>query len=54
MIRTLKTVLSFNISTNESRHVIFNNVAFWDVKTQTSMCSLLLGLNTPNDVRSVA
>ena len=38
------------------RHVISNNVAFLQdlVKTQTSLCSLLLGLESPNDVQSVA
>ena len=34
--------------------VISNNVAFWQVKTKTSLCSLLLILETPNDVWSVA
>ena len=34
----------------EPWHVISNNVAFWQVKTQTSQCSLLLSLETPNDV----
>ena len=32
--------------------VISNNVAFWQVLTRTSLCSLLLSLETPNDVRS--
>ena len=40
--------------TNEPRHVISNNVAFWDEKTQTSLCSLLLSLETTNFARSVA
>ena len=40
--------------TNEPRHVISNNVAFWHEYTQTSLCSLLLSLETPNYVRSVA
>ena len=31
-----------------------NNVAFWQVQSQTSLCSLLLILETSNDVRSVA
>ena len=35
-------------------HVISNNVAFWQVKTQTSLCSLLFSLETSNDVQSVA
>ena len=38
----------------EPRHVTSNNVAFWQVLTQTSLCSLLLSLETPNDVQSVA
>ena len=38
----------------ELRHVISNNVAFWQVWIQTSLCSLLLSLETPNDVQSVA
>ena len=38
----------------ELRHVISNNMAFWPVYTQTSLCSLLLSLETPNDVQSVA
>ena len=38
----------------EPRHVISNNVAFRQVQTQTSLCSLLLSLETPNDVWSVA
>ena len=38
----------------EPRHVISNNVAFSQVKTQMSLCSLLLNLETPYDVRSVA
>ena len=39
---------------SEPRHVIINNVAFGQVYTQTSLCSLLLSLETPNDVQSVA
>ena len=37
-------------------HEISNNVAFWHVKTQTSLCRLLLRLDTPNfnGVQSVA
>ena len=31
-------------------HVIFNNVAFGQVKTQMNLCSLLLSIETPNDV----
>ena len=38
----------------ELRHVISNNVVFWQVKTQTSLYSLLLSLETPNAVQSVA
>ena len=30
------------------------DMAFWQVYTQTSLCSLLVSLETPNDVRSVA
>ena len=40
--------------TNELWHVISNNVAFWQVLTQMSLCSLRLSLETPNGVRSVA
>ena len=39
---------------NEPRHVISNNVVFWQLLTQTSLCSLLLSLEAPNDVQSVA
>ena len=39
---------------NEPWHVIYNKVAFLQVYTQTSLCSLLLSLETPNFVRSVA
>ena len=42
------------IMLNEQGHVISNNVAFWQVQTQTSLCSLLLSLETPIDVQSVA
>ena len=42
------------IDTNESRHVISNNVVLEQVVTQASLCSLLLNLETQNDVRSVA
>ena len=34
----------------EPRHVISNNVAFRHVSTQTSLCSLLLSLETSNYV----
>ena len=37
----------------EPWHVIFNNVAFWQLKIQTRLCNLFLSLETPNDVRSV-
>ena len=40
--------------TFEPWHVISNNVAFRQVWTQTSLCSLLLSLETPDDVQSVA
>ena len=39
---------------NEPWHVISNNVAFWQGYTQTSLCSLILSLVTPNGVQSVA
>ena len=39
---------------NEPRHVISINVVFWQLLTQTSLCSLLLSLEAPNDVQSVA
>ena len=35
-------------------HEISNNVALWHVKTRPSLCSLLLSLETPNGVQSVA
>ena len=38
----------------EPPHVISNNVSFWQVKPQMSLWSLLLGLETPNDVPSAA
>ena len=38
----------------EPQHVISNNVAFWQVQTQTSLCSLLLSLETPKCVQPVA
>ena len=38
----------------EPQHEISNNVAFGHVNTQTSLCSLLLSLETPNGVQSVA
>ena len=33
--------------------MISNNVAFWQVETQTSLCSLLLSLETPNYIQLV-
>ena len=38
----------------EPRHEIYNDVAFWHVKTQTSLCSLILSLETQNGVRLLA
>ena len=38
----------------EPWHVISNNVAFWQVYTQTSLCSIPLSLETSNDVQSAA
>ena len=38
----------------EQWHVISNNVVFWQVQTQTSLCSFLLNLETLNDFQSVA
>ena len=35
----------------EPRHEVSNNVAFWQVKTQTSLCSLFLNLEIPNAAR---
>ena len=35
-------------------HEISNNVAFWHVKIRTSPCSLLVSLESPNGVQSVA
>ena len=34
--------------------MISNNVVIWQVYTQMGLCSLLLSLETPNHVRSVA
>ena len=42
--------VAFINKTNEPWHVISNNVEFWQVKTQTSLCSFLLSLETPNHV----
>ena len=39
---------------NEPQYVISNNVAFSQAETHMSMCSLLLSLETPNGVQSVA
>ena len=36
------------VNINEPWHVISNNVAFLQLKTQTSLCSLLLSLETPS------
>ena len=38
----------------EPWYVISNNLVFLQVKTQTGLCSLLLILETPTDVQSVA
>ena len=35
----------------EPQHLISNNVAFWQVKTQTSLCSIHLSLETPNGLQ---
>ena len=45
-----KTTFHVNCLPNMSS----NNVAFWQVQTQTSLCSLPLGLETPNNVWQVA
>ena len=34
--------------------MIPNNVAFWQVQTQTSLYSLILSVETPNDAQSLA
>ena len=49
-------LLLFFILTSDAElvHEVSNNVAFWHVKTWTSLCSLLLSLETPNGVQSVA
>ena len=52
--KNLTFLLKLPIYINEPRHVISNNVVFWQVLTQTSLCSLLLNLETPNDGQSVA
>ena len=36
---------------SERRHVVSNNVAFCQVSTQMSLCSLLLSLETHHDAR---
>ena len=38
----------------EQRHVISNNVAFWQVLTQMSLYNLILSLDTPNGFQSIA
>ena len=40
--------------TFEARHEISNNLTFLQVQTRTGLCSLLLSLETPNGVQSVA
>ena len=47
----LHTVLLF--LTYEQRHVISNIVAFWQVYTQTSLCSPLLSLEASNGVQYI-
>ena len=42
------------ISKFEPRRFKSNNVTFWHESTQTSLCSLILSFETPNDVRSVS
>ena len=42
------------IMINEPVHAFSNNVAFWHVYTQTSLCSFLLSLETPKWIQSVA
>ena len=49
-----KVTCKVQITIIKPQHVISYNVAFWHEKTQTSLCSLLLSLENPNDVRSVA
>ena len=53
-LTVMKVSLKILNKTNEPGHVISNNVAFRQVKTLTSLCSLLLSLETPNNVHSVA
>ena len=50
----LRMTWKFSKHQYEPRHVISNNVAFRQVQTQTSLCSILLSLETPSAVRSVA
>ena len=53
--RLLWEIATFQkVVTYEPKHVISNNVAFWQVLTQTRLCSLLLILETPNGVQSEA
>ena len=40
--------------TFEPQHEISNNLTFWHVQTRTSLCSLLLSLETSKGVQSVA
>ena len=51
-------IILLSISTSkiffELVHEISDNVAFWHVYTRTSLCSLLLSLETQNGVQSVA
>ena len=44
--RGLVSLLTERNNINEPRHVISNNVVFLQVKTQTTICSLLLSLET--------
>ena len=52
MNRVIKELSEIHIV--ELWHVISNDVAFWQVYTQTNLCSLFLSIETPNDVQSVA
>ena len=46
--RSLCLELDKREENNEPRHVISNNVAFWQVQTQASLCSPVLSLETPS------
>ena len=52
LLSTITGLMKYTLM--EPVHEISNNVAFWHVQTRTSLCSLLLSLETPNGVQAVA